>query len=90
MSPSWWFDEVRAGRAPRPVIRGHRCTRWRLADVRRFWELRAAQDLDLDTGNGVVTHAAKASIAAKAKRLQARDAARNTELQVTLKGAIND
>lgn len=45
MSPSWWAEEVRSGRAPQPVIRGHRCTRWRLADVRGFWETRAKRPI---------------------------------------------
>jgi prophage regulatory protein len=43
MSPSWWYDEVRAGRAPAPLRFGPRCTRWKLADVRAWLIERAAQ-----------------------------------------------
>lgn len=41
MGLSWWHDEVRAGRAPKPVIQQPRCTRWRLSDVRAYWAQRA-------------------------------------------------
>ena len=37
MGLTWWYDQVRAGVAPQPVIRGPRCTRWQAADVREFW-----------------------------------------------------
>ena len=37
MSVSWWYEEVRSGRAPPPVVRKPRCTRWRLLDVRNYW-----------------------------------------------------
>lgn len=37
MSVSWWQEEVRAGRAPKPVVQRPRCTRWRVVDVRDFW-----------------------------------------------------
>lgn len=43
VSVSWWHEEVRAGRAPKPVIRQPRFTRWRLSEVLRFWAERAAQ-----------------------------------------------
>jgi predicted DNA-binding transcriptional regulator AlpA len=38
MSVSWWWEEVRTGRAPAPAVRAPRCTRWRISDVRAFWE----------------------------------------------------
>lgn len=65
MSVSWWHDEVRAGRAPAPATRRPRCTRWRVADVRAFWQRFA------ETGNDsqqVIAQATKASKAAKVKR----------------------
>lgn len=70
MSLSWWHDEVRAGRAPAPVIRQSRCSRWRLSDVRSYWSKRAENGLADITASGVVTlRAKKASDAAKAKRV---------------------
>lgn len=47
MGISWWYEEVRQGRAPQPVVRKPRCTRWRLADVLKFWRDFA------DSGDGV-------------------------------------
>ena len=38
---SWWLAEVAAGRAPQPVIRGNRCTRWRRAEVLAYWRQKA-------------------------------------------------
>lgn len=69
MSVSWWHDEVREGRAPQPVIRKPRCTRWRLADVRAFW-IKCAEQAATDTtaAKQVKAQAAKASASAKAKR----------------------
>ena len=37
MSVSWWHEEVRSGRAPKPAVQRPRCTRWRLAEVKTFW-----------------------------------------------------
>lgn len=69
MSVSWWHDEVRGGRAPAPVIRKPRCTRWRLADVRAFWKKSAEQAAaDTQAAAGVKARAVKASAAAQAKR----------------------
>ena len=69
MSVSWWHDEVRAGRAPAPVIRKPRCTRWRLADVRAFW-IESAEKAATDTQAAELlkAHATKASAKAKASR----------------------
>lgn len=72
MSVSWWHEEVRAGRAPKPAIQAPRCTRWRLADVRAFWQALAAAPLA--AGGDMTERAKKASSAAKAKRLQATQA----------------
>ena len=66
MSVSWWHAEVAAGRAPKPVIRAPRCTRWRLADVRAYWTQLAEQG----SGENDKTraHAKHATAAAQAKR----------------------
>lgn len=68
VSKTWWYAEVKAGRAPQPVIRGHRFTRWRLSDVKAFWESRIAQGSLSGGGGETVALATKASRAAQAKR----------------------
>lgn len=68
MSLSWWSDEVRAGRAPAPVIRETRCTRWRLVDVRSYWIARAECSMTGEATDVLIAKANKASAAAKAKR----------------------
>lgn len=68
MRPSWWYEEVRAGRAPQPAVRKPRCTRWRLCEVREFWLRFADQQLDAENGLQTITKAVRASAAAKAKR----------------------
>lgn len=64
VSVSWWHEEVRTGRAPKPVIQQPRFTRWRLADARRFWAERAAQ-ADAEAGERMAAKAKKASIKAR-------------------------
>ena len=66
VSLSWWFEAVRTGVAPKPVIQQPRLTRWRCADVCRFWALRAA-DASADTAAGerMAARAKKASITAR-------------------------
>lgn len=44
MSVSQFYDEVRAGRAPAPVIRQPRFSRWRVADARTWLEQMAGAD----------------------------------------------
>jgi predicted DNA-binding transcriptional regulator AlpA len=69
MSVSWWHDEVKEGRAPQPVIRKPRCTRWRVADVRAFWIKSAEQaSSGSQVAAQVTAQAKKASATAKAKR----------------------
>jgi len=71
MSISWWNEEVRAGRAPQPAMRGTRCTRWRVADVREFWRKRAEQSTEGAASAAIVqARAAKASVHARLKRLE--------------------
>ena len=70
VSVGWWYGEVRDGRAPAPVMRGSRCTRWRLADVRDFWRKRAEQSAESDVAAALVqSRAEKAS--ARARQLRA-------------------
>lgn len=82
VSVSWWHEEVRTDRAPKPVIQQPRFTRWRLADVRRFWAERAAQAAG-DTE-------ARERMAAKAKRasIKAREPAAVAKAQATRKARI--
>jgi hypothetical protein len=68
MSVTWWRDEVRAGRAPSPVLRQPRCTRWRLVDVRAFWAARGSAPIDDGVVGELSARAKKASDAAQAKR----------------------
>lgn len=67
MSVSWWHAEVAAGRAPAPVIRRPRCTRWRAAEVAAFWRAFASA-AEVGTAAALKARATKASAAAKAKR----------------------
>jgi predicted DNA-binding transcriptional regulator AlpA len=43
---STWYELVRRGEAPQPVLRAPRCTRWRLADVREWLRLWAERGSD--------------------------------------------
>jgi predicted DNA-binding transcriptional regulator AlpA len=68
MGVSWWLAEVAAGRAPQPVIRQPRCTRWTCTSVRDYWAARAEKAAaDTDTAS-TMTRAKKASVAAQARR----------------------
>lgn len=67
VSVSWWHGEVAAGRAPNPVFRAPRMTRWRAFDVAQFWA--AFGDFpDPSRVEATKAQAIKASAAAKAKR----------------------
>ena len=66
VSVSWWHEEVRTGRAPRPVIQQPRFTRWRRADAIRFWAERVAlASADTKAGERMRAKAKKASIKAR-------------------------
>lgn len=67
MSISWWLAEVAARRAPAPVLRRPRCTRWRLVDVHAFWRDFGSQ-ADTSAADAVKAQATKASAAAQARR----------------------
>ena len=70
MSASWWYEEVRNGRAPQPVIRTNRCTRWREADVAQFWSARATAAAN--DGDALVHRAKTAGAKAAEKKRAAR------------------
>jgi predicted DNA-binding transcriptional regulator AlpA len=72
MSVSYWHEAVRTRRAPAPVIRQPRCTRWTMASVRAWLIERAAQP---QASADVVAKATKASHAARAKRAALASAA---------------
>ena len=75
VSVAWWYGEVRAGRAPAPVMRGSRCTRWRLTDVRDFWRRQAEQSADGAVRAAMVqSRAEKASAKARELRTVAQSA----------------
>lgn len=70
MGISWWHAEVAAGRAPAPVIRRPRCTRWRLTDVTSFWaEFAQRGEADDSTANRMVEHCRRASAKARTRSL---------------------
>lgn len=68
ISLSQWHELVRSGMAPQPFVRGNRCTRWRLVEVRQ-WLLDGAW-LAASDGDAVVRRAERASAAAVAARKQ--------------------
>ncbi len=67
MSVSWWHEEVRTGRAPAPVVRQPRLTRWRLSQVSEFWQAFASKGNE-EAAALVTAKAQKASDAARRKR----------------------
>lgn len=69
MSVSWWLEEVRQGRAPAPAVRQSRCTRWRMAEVRKFWIEFARAGSDAYKSQALIETATKASASARAKRV---------------------
>jgi predicted DNA-binding transcriptional regulator AlpA len=79
ISISSWHELVREKRAPQPVIRAVRCTRWRLADVRAWLIERAAQGCTAqgqDAARAARATAAVASQAARTKRKSATAASK--------------
>lgn len=72
VSQSHWHEEVRGGRAPKPVICRPRFTRWRLGDVRQYWRSAATNGVaDPDAAAKLATRAKKASDEARARRAAA-------------------
>ncbi|MEQ1780869.1 MAG: hypothetical protein ABMA14_05880 [Hyphomonadaceae bacterium] len=62
ISISHWQQLVRDGRAPSPVMRRQRWTRWRLADVVLFW----GEASQLSDPGPSMAHAVKAARAGRA------------------------
>jgi hypothetical protein len=69
MSVSWWTEEVKEGRAPKPAIRQPRCTRWRLQDVLDFWKRFAEQGSDPEATATLIDSNAKARKARAVRKL---------------------
>ena len=67
VSISTWHELVRTGDAPQPAIRGSRCTRWRLVDVRDYWHRRAQQGTP-NAAERLLAQSRKGAAAAQAKR----------------------
>lgn len=41
VSVSYWYSQVKSGRAPAPVRKGNRFTRWSLSQVKQYWASQA-------------------------------------------------
>lgn len=66
VSVSWWHEQVRSGRAPKPAIQQPRLTRWRLSDATSFWTALAAHaQQDTAAGERMAAKAKQASIKAR-------------------------
>lgn len=75
MSISWWHAQVASGQAPQPAVRRPRCTRWRLAEVRRFWATFAEQgEADAASAQDQIARAKHASARALIVRALGRRA----------------
>jgi predicted DNA-binding transcriptional regulator AlpA len=70
MKPSWWYEKMRAGIAPQPVIRAPRCTRWRRSDVIEFWR-KYAEEAARDTSTAALVQARAEKASAHARALRA-------------------
>ena len=70
-------DRVRSGDAPQPVIRQHRCTRWRMVDARQYLiDLATKGSADAESARRTMANARHASREAKARRAAASPAAK--------------
>ena len=74
MAVSAWLELVRNGKAPQPVIRQPRYTRWRLVDARNWLIERATQQMP-EKASAVIAQATRAS--AKARELAAVEKAKD-------------
>lgn len=68
VSVSTWHELVRTGKAPQPVMRAPRCTRWRVADI-RDWLL--ARSVDVSAAEKVDRAARAGAEGARRRRQQA-------------------
>jgi len=66
VSVSWFLAEVAAKRAPQPVIRRPRFTRWRVSDVAAYWTKLAEAPKDPGQADRLLARAKMASTAARA------------------------
>jgi hypothetical protein len=88
VSVSWWNDKVSAGEAPQPVIRQPRFTRWRLADVARFWrEIAERGSIDARVTQQAARASAKAREPDAVAKAQATRRARINARQAAQAGA---
>ena len=84
MSVSWWLAQVQAGSAPKPVVRGTRCTRWLSVAVVAFWRS-VAQDGPKDLGKAerLTARSRKASQASVAARTAGPSGGKATKQALT-------
>ena len=68
ISKSTWLELVRTGKAPQPVIRGPRFTRWKLCEIRDWLRQRAELGADPVAAEKVARTARLGSAAAQRKR----------------------
>jgi predicted DNA-binding transcriptional regulator AlpA len=78
MALSVFHDLVRTGDAPQPVLRGPRCTRWRLVEAREWLKQRAERGSDPAAVTKVMKAARDASGKAREKRIRDAAAAAST------------
>jgi predicted DNA-binding transcriptional regulator AlpA len=65
VSNSFWYAEVAAGLAPKPVVSGFRFTRWSYQDVKVYWQTKTGIDPRMDEIVRKGGDAAKSARAAK-------------------------
>jgi predicted DNA-binding transcriptional regulator AlpA len=63
-----WYAMVKTGRAPPPVVRAHRLSRWRMADVKAFWARFAEEGSATDAEGATVRRARESRAARTAKK----------------------
>lgn len=67
ISVSYWHELVRSKKAPQPVVRRHRFTRWTVASVHKWLEDRAREGTS-EAASNLIDRATKASAAAQVAR----------------------
>ena len=75
-SLSQWLQDVADGKAPQPVIRANRFTRWRLADVEAYWAARAAVGSPPEAVSALINRARKGNAQRSARNFAANDGGR--------------
>jgi len=85
MSVSWWLNQVQGGYAPKPVLRGTRCTRWLSASVASYWRSRAENGPnDVERADRLAARSKKASAASLGARSAASAASAKGQLGLQL------